>query len=111
MTVAASGRVLFCENPRVLEAVAQSGRIDVGLVCTSGRPNLPTQEVLTRLAAAGTSLIYRGGPDRPGVAMANDAMARFDAQPFRMSCADPDQTPGPLPPQGFGGRDVLIAAQ
>lgn len=80
-------RVLVCENPRVLEAVAQRGRDDRAVVCTSGEPNLVVDRVLLDLAAAQVDMYYHGDFDWPGLAMANRAMTRYAARPWRMSAA------------------------
>ncbi|GAA4406676.1 hypothetical protein GCM10023168_21940 [Fodinibacter luteus] len=100
LRVEPASRVLVCENPRVLEAVAQAELPGLGVVCTSGRPNLTTQEVLVGLASTGAPLLYHGDFDWPGIAMANDAVARFGARPFRMSSADYERAPASLPLKG-----------
>lgn len=93
-------RVLVCENPRVLEAAAERPPVGVGLVCTSGRPALVTLEVLTRLRSAGARLWYHGDFDWPGLAMANDLLRSFGAQPWRMGADDYQSAPGRLPLSG-----------
>lgn len=90
-------RILVCENPRVLEAVAEAEVDDLGVVCTSGRPNLVTQHVLATLGSSRTRLLYHGDFDWPGVAMTNDAAARWGARPWRMSVHDYEAAPGALP--------------
>jgi uncharacterized protein (TIGR02679 family) len=82
------GPVLVCENPRVLEACAetQAGRVPV--VCTAGEPNLVVAAVLSGLVDAGVPLRYHGDFDWPGLAIANRVIARYGAQPFLMSAAD-----------------------
>ncbi|WP_411283012.1 TIGR02679 domain-containing protein [Lapillicoccus sp.] len=87
--------LIVCENPRVLEAIAQTG-IEIGVVCTSGRPNLVVIEVLSRALAAGARMRYHGDFDWPGVAMANDAAGRFGAAPWLMGVDDYLATPGSL---------------
>ena len=87
--------LIVCENPRVLEAIAQAG-IEIGVVCTSGRPNLVVIEVLTRALSAGARMRYHGDFDWPGVAMANDAVGRFGAAPWLMGVDDYLATPGSL---------------
>lgn len=81
-------RVLVCENPRVMEAVAERMVEDWAVVCTSGEPNLVVDEVLGSLAAAGAQLCYHGDFDWPGIAIADRVMTRFRAAPWRMSAAD-----------------------
>ncbi|OLT37696.1 hypothetical protein BJF82_14105 [Kytococcus sp. CUA-901] len=80
--------VLVCENPRVLEAVAQDGIPGWAVVCTSGEPNLVVDRLLVDLAAAGVELRYHGDLDWPGVAIANRAMMRYRARPWLMSAQD-----------------------
>jgi hypothetical protein len=87
----ASGqRVLVCENPRTLEAIAESGASSSGLgvVCTMGRANLVAAEVLGRLVSSGAVLRYHGDFDWPGVALANACLKDFGAQPWLMSVDD-----------------------
>ena len=75
-------------RPRVLEAVAELDPDGAGVVCTMGRPNLVTQELLTRARDAGCALAYHGDFDWPGVAMANAAQARFGASGSRRVSED-----------------------
>lgn len=85
----AAGRwLLVCENPRVLEAVAEVAPDGVGVICTMGRPNLVTQELLSRAHGAGCEMAYHGDFDWPGVAMANAAWSRFGASAWLMSTSD-----------------------
>ncbi|MEP6649444.1 MAG: DUF2399 domain-containing protein [Lapillicoccus sp.] len=95
--------LLVCENPRVLEAVAQLDPDGVGVVCTMGRPNLVTQELLTRAREAGCVLAYHGDFDWPGVAMANVAQSRFGASVWLMSASDYQGAPASL---GLRGETV-----
>lgn len=60
-------RVLVCENPRVLEALAEHGVSGWGAVCTAGEPNLVVDKLLRDLVASGTYLAYHGDFDWPGV--------------------------------------------
>jgi uncharacterized protein (TIGR02679 family) len=80
--------VFVCENPRVLEAIAERGLAGIAIVCTSGRSTLVVLEVLRRLAESGAHIRYHGDFDRPGIAMVNQLVAMFDAQPWRMSADD-----------------------
>lgn len=86
----AGQRVLVCENPRTLEAVAESGASAAGLgvVCTMGRANLVVGEMLGRLVRSGAVLRYHGDFDWPGVALANACLKDFGAQPWLMSADD-----------------------
>lgn len=92
--------VLVCENPRVVEAAAESRHHDVALVATSGRPALVTLAVLDRLQNAGARLHYHGDFDWAGIAMANEMVRRFGARPWRMSADDYLALPARLPLQG-----------
>lgn len=80
--------VLVCENPRVLEAVAQDGATTVPVVCTSGEPNTVVTGVLDRLAARGARLLYHGDLDWPGIAIANRLVERHGVVPWRMTVED-----------------------
>lgn len=82
------GAVLVCENPRTLEAVASSGVVGLGVVCTMGRPNLVVMEVLSRLATSRVRLSYHGDFDWAGIALANACIDRFGAEPWLMSATD-----------------------
>ncbi len=84
----AGAPVLICENPRVLEAVAQEYGGAVAVVCTSGNPGLVTVEVLRRLRRGGASLRYHGDFDWPGIAITNRLVEQVGAQPWLMTAAD-----------------------
>lgn len=94
--------VLVCENPRVIEALAQRRGGEVPALCTSGMPNLVVLSVLGRLRAAGTTLRYHGDFDWPGIAIANRLVATAECQPWLMSAADylAAARPGGLPLEG-----------
>jgi uncharacterized protein (TIGR02679 family) len=77
--------VLVCENPRVLEAVAERGG-GWPVVCTSGQPALVVLDVLGALQ--GAELRYHGDFDWAGVAIANRLIAATGVTPWRMSAAD-----------------------
>ena len=79
--------VFVCENPRVVEAVADAS-CQRPLVCTSGNPTTTVLALLDALTGAGASLAYRGDFDWPGVAMANRIIGRYNARPWRMTAAD-----------------------
>jgi uncharacterized protein (TIGR02679 family) len=79
--------VFVCENPRVVEAVADAG-CQRPLVCTSGNPTTTVLALLDALTGAGASLAYRGDFDWPGVAMANRIIGTYNARPWRMTAAD-----------------------
>ena len=81
-----SGRqVLVCENPAVLEAIAQRFGGAVPVVCSSGQPALVVLDVLRRLVAAGTELIYHGDFDWPGISIANRLISQVGVRPWLMS--------------------------
>ncbi|MHB8186180.1 MAG: TIGR02679 family protein [Dermatophilaceae bacterium] len=88
--------VFVCENPRVLEAIAERELGGIAIVCTSGRSTLVVLEVLRRLAESGAHIRYHGDFDWPGVAMANQLVAMFDVQPWRMSADDYLDSPARL---------------
>lgn len=103
----AGGRILVCENPRVVEAFAEREVADWSVVCTSGEPNLVVDRVLARLVEGGAELAYHGDFDWAGVAIANRVIARTGATAWLMSPADylvavrPDGPPligRPVPP-------------
>ncbi len=80
--------VLVCENPRVLEAVAQTHGGAVPVVCTAGVPGLVTLDVLARLAAGQAHLAYHGDFDWPGITIANRLVATHGCTPWLMGDAD-----------------------
>lgn len=82
------GTVLVCENPRVLEAVADRFAGSVPVVCTAGQPALVVVDVLQRLVAAGASLRYHGDFDWPGLAIANRLVAEVGVVPWSMGASN-----------------------
>lgn len=80
--------VLVCENPRVLEAVAQRFGGSVAVVCSSGMPSLVTTALLQRLATFGSRLRYHGDFDWPGIAIANRLVATVGCAPWLMTASD-----------------------
>lgn len=89
LDLAPGQRVLVCENPRTLEAIAEScGSARLGVVCTMGRANLVVAEVLGRLVRSGGVLRYHGDFDWPGVALANACFRDYGARPWLMSADD-----------------------
>ena len=89
--------VFVCENPRVLEAIAERGLGGIAVVCTSGRSTLVVLEVLRRLSESGAHIRYHGDFDWPGVAMANQLRSTFGAQPWQMSAEHYQRAPANLP--------------
>lgn len=82
--------VLVCENPRVLEAVAETCAGGVPVVCTAGEPNTVVISVLSALRATGAELRYHGDFDWPGIAIANRLVTRLGVSPWLMSASDYD---------------------
>ncbi|WP_232788641.1 DUF2399 domain-containing protein [Streptomyces odonnellii] len=62
--------VHICENPRVVEAAADSACARP-LVCTSGSAATVVLTLLDALAATGCHFAYHGDFDWPGIALAN----------------------------------------
>ncbi|MGW2699898.1 TIGR02679 family protein [Streptomyces sp. NPDC001340] len=83
----AGTRVHVCENPRVVEAAADTGRT-APLICTSGSATTVVLTLLDALAATGCTFVYHGDFDWPGIALANRITQRYDAEPWRMRAAD-----------------------
>ncbi|MEU0114367.1 TIGR02679 family protein [Streptomyces bobili] len=79
--------VRVCENPRVVEAAADSGRT-APLVCTSGSATTVVLTLLDALAASGCTFAYHGDFDWPGIALANRITQRYGAESWRMRAAD-----------------------
>jgi uncharacterized protein (TIGR02679 family) len=94
--------VLVCENPRVLEAVAETYGGQVPVVCTSGEPNTVVTTLLERLVGAGCELRYHGDFDWPGIAIANRLVARFGVTPWLMSASDYEAGVRPESPASGG---------
>jgi uncharacterized protein (TIGR02679 family) len=80
--------VMVCENPRILEAMAERFGGQIPAVCTAGQPKQVALDLLRRLAAAGTTLRYHGDFDWPGIAIANRLAAESGALPWRMNAPD-----------------------
>jgi uncharacterized protein (TIGR02679 family) len=79
---------LVCENPRVLEAVAERFGGAVPVVCTAGQPNTVVTAVLGWLREAGTPLRHHGDFDWPGVAIVNRLVGQYDVQPWLMGSSE-----------------------
>ena len=94
--------VLVCENPRVLEAVAERHGGRVAVVCASGQPALVVLDVLRSLA--GAHLRYHGDFDWPGVAIANRLVEEVGVQQWRMGAEEYlAALDAPCPPLTGGG--------
>ena len=81
-------KVLVCENPRVVEALAEQGVAGRAAVCTAGEPNLVVDTVLADAAESGADLYYHGDFDWLGVAIAHRAVERYGVAPWKMSADD-----------------------
>lgn len=97
LTMARHADVLVCENPRVLEAVADRFGGAVPAVCTAGQPVLVVLDVLRRLVAAGATLRYHGDFDWPGIAIANRLVGEVGVRPWLMNAADYEAAVGEAP--------------
>jgi len=80
--------VLVCENPRVLEAIAERQVPEWAVVSISGEPNLVTDRVLTMLASTDSDLYYHGDFDWPGIGIANRLIERTGARPWHYGARD-----------------------
>ncbi|MEV5526825.1 TIGR02679 family protein [Streptomyces prunicolor] len=80
-------RIRVCENPRVVEAAADTGRT-APLICTSGSATTVVLALLDALAATGSVFAYHGDFDWPGIALANRVIHRYRAESWRMKAAD-----------------------
>ncbi|MBC2902462.1 TIGR02679 family protein [Streptomyces cupreus] len=80
-------RIHVCENPRVVEAAADTA-CTASLICTSGSAATVVLTLLDALSAAGCAFAYHGDFDWPGIALANRVMGRYQAEPWRMTAAD-----------------------
>jgi uncharacterized protein (TIGR02679 family) len=77
------------ENPSVLAlALDRFGRRCPPVVITAGWPNCAAIALLSKLAAAGTTMHYHGDFDGEGVRIAAAVAARTGAVPWRMTSAD-----------------------
>lgn len=94
--------VLVCENPRVLEAVADKFHGTYPVVCTSGEPNTVVTAVLQRLVSSGRRLRYHGDFDWPGVAIANRLVARYGVEPWLMDAGEYETGLHPRGPRLLG---------
>ena len=96
--------VLVCENPRVLEAVAETHAGRFPVVCANGSPTLLTMRVLSALRSR-SQLLYHGDFDWPGLAIATRVCNETGARPWLMSSSDysgaaasgPPLTGSPMP--------------
>lgn len=81
--------VRVCENPSVVGQAAELLGPDCGaLVCTEGVPDSAVGALLDLLVDGGAALRYHGDLDWGGLAIANQVLARWGAQPWRMGADD-----------------------
>lgn len=92
--------VHVCENPTVVEVVAEQARTrahdggtGVGarlpvLVCTSGQPSTAVIELLLRLTSAGAECAYHGDFDWAGLRIATALGSRVPWRPWRFRATD-----------------------
>jgi uncharacterized protein (TIGR02679 family) len=93
-------QVFVCENPSVMRAAASSlgpgGGCDasrrdrISLICTEGTASAACHRLLAALAGTGAPVYWRGDFDWTGLRVVADAIARYDARPWRMGLADYD---------------------
>ncbi|MGC0379042.1 TIGR02679 family protein [Streptomyces sp. SAI-229] len=87
LTMPPGTRVHVCENPRVIEAAADTART-APLVCTSGSATTVVLTLLDALVASGCAFAYHGDFDWPGITLANRVTRRYAAAPWRMRAPD-----------------------
>lgn len=78
--------ILVVENPRVVEAAAQS-KTFTPVVSTNGQPSSAVLLLLTQLNEAGAELRYHGDFDAAGLAIC-ERLTRIGLKPWRMNVAD-----------------------
>ena len=78
--------ILVVENPRVVEAAAQS-RSSTPIISTNGQPSSTVLLLLAQLLAAGAELRYHGDFDVPGFAICA-RLAGLGLAPWRMGTSD-----------------------
>ena len=79
--------VLVCENPAVMEHVKGQANHAPAMVCVAGRFNTAAATLLQYLVSSGVALRYHGDFDFPGIAIANEVVARFGAVPWKYDTA------------------------
>lgn len=92
--------VHVCENPTVVEVVAERARTRIRdeetcagarlpvLVCTSGQPSTAVIELLQCLTRAGAECVYHGDFDWAGLRIATALGSRVPWRPWRFRAAD-----------------------
>lgn len=84
--VQASADILVVENPRIVEAAAQSDAA-IPMIATNGNPSGAVRLLLAQLLDAGAMLRYHGDFDAAGLAMCA-RMAAAGLVPWRMDATD-----------------------
>jgi uncharacterized protein (TIGR02679 family) len=80
--------VYVCENPTVVvEAANRLGAYAAPLVCTAGHPGAAATLLLRQLVAGAAEVRYHGDFDWGGISIANNVLASFPAQPWRLDAA------------------------
>lgn len=96
-TVPRGGVVHVCENPTIVEVVAERwaraagdvpGAVGPVLVCTSGQPSTATIDLLRTLAAEGAQVRYHGDFDWAGLRIAWSLRTHVAWVPWRYTAAD-----------------------
>lgn len=81
--------VLVCENPNLVAILADRlGAACPPVVCVDGHLGAAQRTILKQLKASGADLRYHGDYDWPGVAIANNVIAKYDATPWHFSAVD-----------------------
>jgi len=81
--------VFVCENPAVLRtAASELAGHGNALVCTEGVPSAACLRLLDAAARAGARVRWHADLDWTGLRTTADAVRRFAALPWRMTCAD-----------------------
>ncbi|MEV0505128.1 TIGR02679 domain-containing protein [Streptomyces spectabilis] len=84
--VSPQATVHVCDSHLLLQAAAHRQTATI-LLCTQGAPSATWWDVLTRLLAAGTTVLHHGDFDWPSIAVTHHAL-RLGARPWRMSSDD-----------------------
>jgi uncharacterized protein (TIGR02679 family) len=87
---AVAGRpILVCENPNLVAILADGlGTACPPVVCVDGHLGAAQRTILMQLKTAGADLRYHGDYDWPGIAIANNVIAKYGAVPWHFSAAD-----------------------
>jgi uncharacterized protein (TIGR02679 family) len=87
---AVAGRpILVCENPNLVAILADRlGTVCPPVVCVDGHLGAAQRTILKQLKASGADLRYHGDYDWPGIAIANNVIAKYGAMPWHFSAAE-----------------------